>query len=44
MDDLGKKIKDKVHETIIGQDEILELLLFLYGLCLDLFPLTNQDR
>ncbi len=27
MDVFGKKIKDKVHETIIGQDEILELLL-----------------
>lgn len=27
MDAFGKKIKDKVQETIIGQDEILELLL-----------------
>jgi MoxR-like ATPase len=37
MDDLGKRIKDKVHETIIGQDEILELLLlsvFSEGHCL----------
>lgn len=27
MADLAEKIKDRVHETIIGQDEILELLL-----------------
>jgi MoxR-like ATPase len=27
VDAFGKKIKDKVQETIIGQDEILELLL-----------------
>ena len=27
MDDFGKKIRDKIHETIIGQDKVLELLL-----------------
>lgn len=27
MDEFGKKILTKVHETIIGQDEIIELLL-----------------
>jgi MoxR-like ATPase len=27
MDEFGKKILNKVHETIIGQDEIIELLL-----------------
>jgi len=27
MEDFGKKITDRVHKTIIGQDEILELLL-----------------
>jgi MoxR-like ATPase len=27
MDDFVAKIKDRIHETIIGQDEILELLL-----------------
>jgi MoxR-like ATPase len=27
MNDFGKKILNKVHETIIGQDEIIELLL-----------------
>jgi MoxR-like ATPase len=27
MDDFGKKILDSVHEAVIGQDEIIELLL-----------------
>lgn len=27
MSDIVKKIRDRVHETIIGQDEVLELLL-----------------